>query len=132
MYGKPFDHKRDFGTILGGSLYVFEQDGQLYNAAKEPVDENGVPMPLAPKVTLEDIPTTSTQPMPPVEDPNDDIPEDEKPFDILAWAQGDESLKATHFQKVKAEAAMLLGETALPAKKEDIRKAVLAHYGLTA
>lgn len=129
MYGKPFNEKRPFGTIFGPHPYMFEQDGHYYNAQKEPVDENGNRLPLAPKAVAADIPVTTVVP---VETPEDDVPEDEKTFDILAWAQGDETLKATTWPKVKAEAARLLGDASLLTTKESARKAILAHYGLAA
>lgn len=129
MYGKPLNEKRPYGTIFGPHPYMFEQDGNFYNAQKEPVDANGNPLPLAPKAAAAEIPVTVSMP---VENPDDDIPEDERPFDILAWAQGDEALKATPWPKVKAEAATLLGDATSLTGKEVTRKAVLAHYGLAA
>lgn len=128
MYGKPFNEKRPFGTIFGPYPYMFEQDGNFYNAQKEPVDADGNRLPMAPKAAAPEIPVTQTV----VENPEDDIPDDEKPFDILAWAQGDETLKATPWPKVKAEAATLLGDTTAITGKEAARKAILAHYGIAA
>jgi hypothetical protein len=133
MYGKPFNPKRDFATIVGGGPVAFDQDGQLYNSAKQPCDEHGNVMPLAPANAapqIEEGPALVAVAAAPVENPDDDIPEDEKPFDILAWAQGDETLKTTHYGTVRAEAARLLGDTTKLTGKEATRKAVLAHYGL--
>lgn len=130
MYGKPFNHKKPFGTIYGTSVAAFEQDGQRYNGQKQPIDNDGNIMPFAPSNKnaideLEDVPTTVA-----AENPEDDIPEDEKPFNILAWAQGDEKLvKTTPWNKVKAEAAILLGDHSVGGK-EATRKAILAHYGI--
>lgn len=131
MYGKPFNHARDVGTVHGDGRFAFEQDGQLYNAQKQPVDQNGQVMPLQPRAAAPE-PTSDPEPTapPPADNPDDDIPADEKPFDILAWAQGDEMLKATPFQKVKAEAAMLLGDATALTSKDAVRKAILAYYGL--
>lgn len=135
MYGKPFNPKKPFGTVFGDGRFAFDQDGQLYNAQKQPVDADGKPMALPPDhkpTPVEpDIPTTVTVSMPPADDPEDDVPEDEKPFNILAWAQGDEMLKATPYGTLRAEAARLLGDASkLTGGKEAIRKAVLAHYGI--
>lgn len=139
MYGKPFNPNRPFGQVIGMPGVSFDQDGQLFNAMKMPVDGNGVPMPLPPGA--EDKPVAELKKIEgdgletmilPADDPDDDVPEDEKPFDILAWAQGDETLKATPWPKVKAETALLLGDATAVTKKEDARKAILAHYGLTA
>ena len=133
MYGKPFNHKKPFATIHGIFSASFEQDGQLYNGQKLPVDKDGNLMPFAPSAKnaideldeLDDAPKTAAP-----ENPEDDIPEDEKPFNILAWAQGDEMLvKTTPWNKVKAEAAILLGENTVGGK-EATRKAILAHYGI--
>lgn len=132
MYGKPFDHKKPFGTIHGISVAAYEQDGQLYNGQKQPIDADGNLMKMAPQAVEDEdlLPKAADNPQPPAENADDDVPEDEKPFDILAWAQGDETLKATPWAKVKAEAAVLLGDTAPLPSKEAARKAVLAHYGL--
>lgn len=160
MYGKPFNPNRPYGQVIGDGRFAFEQDGQIYNAQREPVDSEGRLMPLAEDGAIAaDIQTTKTivnpaatgtQPasQPAVESqPNqtdeldvkdaappidDDTPDDEKPFDILAWAQGDETLKATPWAKVKAEAARLLGDGAPLPSKDAARKAILAHYGLEA
>lgn len=129
MYGKPFNEKRPFGTIYGPSPYAFHQDGNYYNAQKEPVDESGNRLPLAPRSAAPEIPVASVLP---VENTDDDIPDDEKPFDVLAWAQGDETLKATPWTKVKAEAATLLGDATGLSSKDAARKAILAHYGISA
>ena len=156
MYGKPFHPNRPYGQVIGDGRFAFEQDGQIYNALKQPVDSEGNVMPLEDGAAAAEIPTTvtivgpsattATKTQPAVESqPNqtdeldvkdaappidDDTPDDEKPFDILAWAQGDETLKATPWAKVKAEAARLLGDGTTLANKEAARKAVLVHYGL--
>jgi hypothetical protein len=152
MYGKPFNPNRPFGTCMGDGRFAFEQDGQIYNALKQPVDGEGNLMPLedgapAAAATVTDTQPPATQPPAPTETDSipeepeapdgskpidEDTPDDEKPFDILAWAQGDEALKATPWAKVKAEAAVLLGDTAPLPSKEAARKAILAHYGLPA
>ena len=131
MYGKPFNEKRPFGEAKGDPRFHYEQDGQVYNALKQPVDMDGRLMPLPPadepKAPAEDN-TVIEQTQP--ENPDDDIPEDEKPFDILAWAQGDETLKSTPFAKVKAETARLVEDMTGITSKDTARKAILAHYGL--
>ncbi len=126
MYGKPFNEKRPFGTVHGIAPYAIEQDGNFYNAQKEPVDENGKRLPLAP--ALEDDPEipTNTQI---VDNPDDDVPADERPFDLLAWAQGDEALKALPYGKVRAEAGKFIEAAKTANGKDALRKAILDHYG---
>lgn len=126
MYDKPFNPNRPYGEVHGIAPYAFEQDGHFFNSQKQPVDANGTPLPLAPEPVAQ-APATETVI---IEDPDDDVPADEKPIDLLAWANGDEALKTLPFQTVKAAAAQLLGtDVALPSK-EATRKAILAHYGL--
>lgn len=130
MYGKPFNPNRPFGTCQGDTRFAFEQDGQVYNALKEPVDESGNLMPLDPALAAPapepEAPKAPAKP----ENPEDDIPEDEKPFNILAWAQGEPSLAKTPWDKIKAETARLVDDMTGITGKESARKAVLAHYGL--
>lgn len=138
MYGKPFNPKRPFGTVTGDSRYAFDQDGQLFNAQYQPVDLEGNLMPLPPgtesKAPEREIPVTKTEPVgarfePAAESSDDDIPEDEKPFDLVAWAKGAEHLKATPWPTVKAQAARLFEDMTKITNKEAARKAILALHG---
>jgi hypothetical protein len=130
MYGKPFNPHRPYGIVIGGPGFAFDQDGQLYNAMKEPVDLSGNVMPLDPGASEEpEAPVVKSEPMPVAEDP-EDIPEDEKSFDLLGWASGKADLKNTPWAKVKAETARLIEDMTAITSKEAARKAILAHYGL--
>jgi hypothetical protein len=130
MYGRPFNTNAPFGEVHGDNRYAFEQGGQLYNAQRQPVDIEGRVMPLAPAAAPaaapREIPTTVVKP---VEDPDDDIPADERPFDLLAWAKGDETLKATPWGTIRAQTAQLIEDMTKITNKETARKAILAHYG---
>lgn len=128
MYAKPFNPKLPFGEIFGDNRFAYEQNGQLYNAVKAPVDQNGNRMELEPApVKAEPAPAAVTAAPP--EDPEDDIPEDEKPFDLLAWATGEEDLQKTPWLKIRAEVARAMPDNAAAINsKEAARKAVLAMY----
>lgn len=129
MYGKPFNPKRPYGEVKGDERFHFEQDGNLYNALKLPVDGDGKLLPLDPAVApVEEAPAPAAPAK--AEDPAEDIPADELPFDILAWAQGDAALAKTPWEKIKAETARLVDDMTGVTGKEAARKAVLAHYGL--
>jgi hypothetical protein len=129
MYGKPFNPRRPFGEVKGDERFHFDQDGQLYNALKEPVDGDGKLMAIeAGAAPVVDAPAPVAVVAP--ENPNDDIPADELPFNILAWAQGDPALAKTPWEKVKAETARLVDDMTGVTGKEAARKAILAHYGL--
>lgn len=129
MYGKPFNHKRPYGEVHGSGLYAFDQDGQLYNAHKQPVDEHGALMPLPPEADTAPAPEAPASPVE-ATTADDDIPADERPFDILAWAQGSEALKTAPWQKIRAETARLIDDMTAINSKAEARKAILAHYGL--
>ena len=133
MYGKPFNHKKPFGTVSGDDRFHFEQDGQVYDVQKRPINHlTGELLPLeAGAETLADS-VDAAAPVAPAtpENPEDDIPDDEKPFNLLAWAQNEPSLAKTPWEKVKAEAARLLDDMAGIVSKEAARKAILAKYGL--
>jgi hypothetical protein len=127
MYGKPFNPKREFGTIMGDTRFHFEQDGQLYNALKQPVDVNGALMPIPPMAE----PATKKEPAPPSpppEDPSADMTDDDRPFDLLAWANDDPALKATPWAKILAETARIIDDTSSINSKTAARKAILAFY----
>lgn len=129
MYGKPWNPKRPYGEVKGDERFHFDQDGQLYNALKMPVDSEGNLMPLPPAaapVIEEEAPA----PAPVADDPADDIPADEQPFDIMAWAQGEPTLAMAPWSKIKAETVRLIGDANGITGKEAARKAVLAHFGL--
>lgn len=129
MYGKPFNQKRDFGEVKGDERFHFDQDGQLYNALKQPVDNEGNLMPLEEGAAIAVEEPAPAAPVVP-DNPDDDIPADELPFNILAWAQGDPALAKTPWEKVKAETARLVDDMTGVTGKEAARKAILAHYGL--
>lgn len=128
MYGKPFNPKRPFGEVFGVANHAYEQDGQRFNAQKQPVDENGRLMPLAPKapVPAEPAPETLIE-----DDPDIDTPEDEKRFDLHAWAMGDPSLAGTPWQTVRAASAEVLGDITELKSKEALRKALREHFQIT-
>lgn len=128
MYGKPWNPKRPYGEVKGDERFHFDQDGQLYNALKMPVDGNGNLMPL-PEVAAK-VEEEAPPPAPVAEDPADDIPADELPFDIMAWAQGEPTLAKTPWDKIKAETVRLIGDASGITGKDSARKAVLAHFGL--
>lgn len=132
IYGKPFNPRRPFGTCSGDDRFHFEQDGQVYDVNKMPVDHlTGEPMPLPPDYKAPVADAAPAAPAPVVADnPEDDVPADEKPFDLLAWAQGEPSLSKTPWEKVKAETASLVDDMTGITGKEAARKAILAHYGL--
>lgn len=130
MYGKPFDHKAHAPEVHGDGRFAFEQNGQLYNAMKQPVDSDGKLMPLPPRRGEDDPPVSTSQPTPTDTDPDEDEVDDDRPFNILAWAQGDETLKSTPWPKVKAEALTLLGDASQLTGKSAARKAILQHYNL--
>lgn len=132
MYGKPFNPRRPYGNVIGDERFHFEQDGQIYDVNKMPVDHlTGELIPLEPgsKPIVEDaeLEPVATKV---AENPDDDIPADELPFNILAWAQGDPALAKTPWEKVKAETARLVDDMTGVTGKEAARKAILAHYGL--
>lgn len=129
MYGKPFNEKHAFGEIFGDNRFAFEQDGQLYNALKEPVDQDGKRMDLPPKAAEPELHATKTEPIR-AEDPDDDIPADEKAIDLLAWARGAPELQSLPWITVKAQAAQLVGNMMAVNGKDNARKAILAHYGV--
>lgn len=130
MYGKPFNPKRPFGTVQGDERFHYEQDGQVYNVNREPVDMDGKVMPLDPSAKAAPVVEAKPAPVVPVDDPADDIPADEQAFNLIAWAQGDADLAKTPWEKVKAETVALIGDTTGITGKEAARKAILAHYGL--
>lgn len=130
MFGKPFNHKLPAGEVWGDSRFAYDQGGQLYNAQKQPVDGNGNVMPLA-KPVVEDV-APASNPVPvaaPVTSPDDDIPADEREFDVVAWARGDETLKATPWQAVRAAVAREIEDMTAITGKEAARKAILAKHG---
>lgn len=128
QYGKPFNHNRPFGEVHGDGRYAFDQDGQLYNVLKQPVDGDGKLMPLPPRNDAE-IPVTTSEPIT-AESPEDDIPADEKPIDLLAWANGDPVLKATPWHQVCAQiAAQITPDKAAFANKATAIKTILDHFG---
>lgn len=128
MYGKPFNTKRPYGEVHGIAAWTYEQDGQLYNAQKQPVDESGNLMPLAPDAPAAraEIPTTAAAQR--MELDEDDTPADEKPLDLRAWALGDKELSATPWQTVRSAAADTLGDISELKSKEALRKALLEHF----
>lgn len=136
MYGKPFKHNQDYGTCHGSSAFAFEQNGQLYNVHKQPVDQNGNVMPYAPS-TAPAAPPAEPPPAAPVpakaataaED--DDTPEDEKPIDLLAWAQGHPDLKALPWQTVRLESQKILKDISELKSKAALKAAILEFYGVT-
>lgn len=137
MYGKPFNFKRDFGTVQGAPGVAYDQDGQLFNFQHEPVDIEGRLMlvdpenaPAAPASVATETATAPSAPIVSDTSSEDDVPADEKPFDLLAWAQGEPSLAKTPWEKVKAETARLVDDMTGITGKEAARKAILAHYGL--
>lgn len=131
MYGKPFSPKKPFGEIFGDNRFAFEQDGQLYNALKEPVDQDGNRMSLDPAAKAA-APEPEQAAAAAPEDPDDDIPADERGFDLLGWARGDEELKATPWAKVRAETARIIDDMSGISSKDAARKAILAHYRVNA
>lgn len=130
MYGKPFNPKRPFATVHGDERFHFEQDGQIYDAQKNPVDLDGKPMPLDPAAKPVAVEPEAPAAAIVADNPADDIPADELPFNILAWAQGEPSLAKTPWEKVKAETARLVDDMTGITGKDAARKAILAHYGM--
>lgn len=126
MSAKPFNHNRPFGTIIGDSRFAFDQDGQLYDSQKRPVDEHGKPMTLAAKPAA---PVEAPAPAaPPVIGEDDDRTEDEK-LDLLAWAKDDPAMAATPWQSVRAAAADVLEDISELKSKAALKEAILKHYG---
>lgn len=126
MYGKPWNPNRHFSEVHGIAPYAFHQDGQRYNAQKQPVDEHGKLMPLMPKhEAVDSVPVT---PAPQPVNPDDDIPEDEKPLDLLAWANGDKELAGTPWQTVRNAATDVLGDISELRSKDALRTAILGHF----
>jgi hypothetical protein len=132
MYGKRFNHKAPFGEIYGDPRFAFEQDGQLYNGQKMPVDGNGNAMPVPPLEAAAErkaAPVADARPALSAADADEDVPADEKELDIVAWARGDEALKATPWQAVRAAVAREFEDMTAITGKEAARKAILAKHG---
>lgn len=131
MYGKPFNPKKPFGEIFGDNRFAFEQDGQLYNALHDPVDQDGNRMALDPSAKAA-APESKPAPAAATDDPDDDIPADELAFDLFGWAKGDDALKATPWAKVRAETARIIDDMSGITSKDAARKAILSHYRVNA
>lgn len=126
MYGKPFNEKRPYGEIYGIASHTYEQDGNFYNAQKEPVDENGNVLPLAPVAAKADHKPAAASPA--MELDEDDTPADEKPMDLRAWAKGDPTMAGTPWQSVRNAAQAELGDITELKSKEALKKALLEHF----
>lgn len=129
MFAKPFNPTRPFGTVHGFAPYAFTQDGQRYDGQKQPVDENGKPMPLEPKVAAAKAAAAPAAPPAVAED--DDMLEEEK-LDLLAWAKDDPAMVATPWQSVRAAAAEVLEDISELKSKAQLKAAILAHFGADA
>lgn len=129
MYGKPWNHKAPFGEIYGDNRFFFDQDGQLYNAQKQPVDGNGTLMPLPPTASKPEPAKPAAAVSAPQPADDDDTPADEKPFDLVAWARGDELLKATPWAVVRAAVATEFDDMSAITGKDAARRAILEKYG---
>jgi hypothetical protein len=90
-YARPFDEHAAYGTVFGDYRFGYEQKGQLYNAAKNPVDATGKPMEIDPKYLAKPKTAPAAKAMAPaiVEDEDDDPdPENEMAaIDLEAWAR---------------------------------------------
>jgi hypothetical protein len=74
-YAKPFAPNKPFGTVMGDPRFGYEQDGQLYDGGRRPVDGSGQAMELEPQSKTEIVTA---------EEPVEKMPE----IDLRAWADG--------------------------------------------
>ena len=99
-YAAPFDHskrgKENTGEIYGQAGLAYEQYGQLYNAAYQPVDIRGRVMEIDPrflaaaKAAVKQA--NAPKPAPQAAGDDDDDPDPEKEMeevDIMGWARGE-------------------------------------------
>lgn len=116
---KPFDKKASYGQVFGAPGVAYDQNGQFYNYDFLPVDLAGNLLKTAPAPAP--APVKAAVPVvPPVID-DDDTPEDEKPLDLTAWANG--SLPGTRFFSVKAAVKAAFGKE--PKTADEARAIVL-------
>ena len=138
VYGRPFrENDPTTGQVIGQSPYRYIQQGRYYTAQKQPCDELGRLLPMKPGAAAtaappppEDEPEDGEFIMPPSQEKpiDEDTPADEKPFDLLAWANGDPALAATPFQNIKAHIARVTGNTKIASKAQAI-EAIKAMFG---
>lgn len=127
-YGRPFDVKSAYGEVHGGSLFAFEQGGQLYNAHKQPVDGTGKLMPLPP---VKEAPPPPAPVAKPAVDPSllaaqdlDEAPIEDT-LDLKAWALNE--VVAT-WPLLRAEVARQLD--VVITSKDQAREAISKHFNL--
>jgi len=125
MSAKAFNPNRPFGTVTGDSRFAFDQDGQLYDNQKRPVDSNGILMELAAKPAA---PVEEPPPVAPVAAGDDDDRTEDEKLDLLAWAKDDPALAATPWQSVRAAAADVLEDISELKSKAALKDAILKHY----
>lgn len=131
MFAKPFNPKRPFGDVHGIPGVAYDQDGQLFNPQKQPVDINGKPMTLAPAdaaPAAAPAPEAPKPAAPSVIAEDDDTLEEDK-LDLRAWAKDDPDLYATPWQTVRAAAAGVLDDITELKSKAALKAALLAHFG---
>lgn len=131
MFARPYNPKRPHGDVHGLPGVAFDQDGQLYNAQKQPVDDTGKVLPVAA--------APASAPEKPVAAPavvtgsdEDDIPEDEKGIDLLAWANDSPDLKGLPWQTVRLEAQKILEDISELKSKAALKQAIIDHYAAAA
>ncbi len=145
MYAKPFNPNdmKNTGEIIGDPRFAFQQGDQMYNAAKQPVDANGRPMPVAPEKPKAPVPQ-----IPVIKDAVDETPPmadlspdervkvlTEQPagadaeLDLKAWALGEVQSSLT-FAALRSKVIALTGDDTVTSTAK-ARAAILAHYDLT-
>lgn len=131
MSAKPFNHKRPFGDVHGLAGVAYDQDGQLYNFEKLPVDLNGNLMEIAPTAAQPAPEPQKAPAAPPVMAEDDDTLEEDK-VDLRAWAMGDPAAAATPWQSVREAAGLVLDDITELKSKAALKEALLKHYGVDA
>jgi hypothetical protein len=119
---KAFDKKASYGQVFGAPGVAYDQNGQFYNYDFLPVDLAGNLLKAAPAPTPA-APVKAAAPVVPsvTDDPDADTPEDEKPIDLVAWANG--SLPGLRFFNVKSAVKAAYGKT--PNTADEARAIVL-------
>jgi hypothetical protein len=106
---KRFNPNKEHGTVHGDPRFAFNQNGIMYNGAGHAVDDDGKKIPMEAGPLLPQVQASPKAQQPKQRDiDDDDVTEDEKPLDLVAWRDG--KLQGTLWPLVVAAVKAQIGK----------------------